>query len=126
MSQMTQVQTVPEWTLGDRLRKAREAAGYASQKDFAKATGISRGTVSSHEAGKRPTNARLLRQWARETGVSEEWLRTGAASGEQPGPEGEPLSRPTHITRPRAKAQNRCSLPLRVSVLTVADLPQVA
>ena len=45
------VGTVPEeWTMGDRLRKAREAAGF-DQVDLAELIGVSRTTVSNHEVG---------------------------------------------------------------------------
>lgn len=75
------VGTVPEWTMGDRLRKAREAAGF-DQVDLAELIGVSRTTVSNHEVGvgKRGPSRLLLRAWAHETGVPVWWLEG------QPGP----------------------------------------
>lgn len=73
--------TVPSWTTGDRLRKAREFAGL-SQEQLAEAMGISRRTVSTYEgdAGatvKRPT----LLAWAMLCGVDMDWLKSGEAPG---------------------------------------------
>lgn len=65
---------VPAWTLGDRLRKAREHAGL-SQDDLAVAIGVSRRSVSTYESGgvehvKRP----VLFAWATLCGVDLAWL----------------------------------------------------
>lgn len=67
---------VPEWTLGDRLRKAREVAGL-EQGELAGRMGVARGTVHNYESDattkvKRP----YLREWAYVTGVSLHWLET--------------------------------------------------
>lgn len=54
-----------EFTLGDHLRKAREAAGY-SQADMAGLLGVHRNTISAWEAdhyGRRGPNRVLLREW---------------------------------------------------------------
>lgn len=67
---------VPEWTLGDRLKKAREHAGL-SQAELAGKTGISMSSVSRYEIGKtRPSRPALL-AWHLCTGVSLEWLMGG-------------------------------------------------
>jgi len=69
-------QHIPEWTMGDRLRKAREDAGL-SQVELAERIGISRNTVSSAELGDRHPILVTLKAWAAETGVPLEWLQTG-------------------------------------------------
>lgn len=73
---------VPEWTLGDRLRKAREVAGL-EQGELAGRMGVARGTVHNYESDattkvKRP----YLREWAHVTGVSLHWLETGEAGSD--------------------------------------------
>jgi len=90
---------VPAWTVGDRLRKAREESGL-SQQELADAIGVSRNTISNHEVGvgKREPQTLLVRAWAAATGVSVEWIRTGHA----PSPPGTP-SRSTR----RAQAVKR-------------------
>lgn len=66
---------MPEWTLADRLRKARESAGL-EQTELAELAGISRATISAAENGARPARA-TLRLWALATGVPVTWLETG-------------------------------------------------
>lgn len=86
MTQQPEHSTIPQFTVADRLRKARETAGYSTQLDFEAATGISRGTINTHEAGRRQPSRRLLIEWAMHTGVPVEWLETGAATRrEHPG-----------------------------------------
>ena len=74
MTEQTAVH-VPTWTLGDRLRKAREFAGL-EQGELADRIGISRGTVSNYELsrGQRPPKRLVLRAWAEITGVPLDWL----------------------------------------------------
>lgn len=67
---------VPEWTLGDRLRKARQSAGF-EQADFAEATGIARGTIHNYEQDKTRPKRPYLLTWAMATGVPVEWLESG-------------------------------------------------
>lgn len=66
---------IPQWTLGDRLRKAREHAGM-DQLELANRIGISRNTVSNYELGNgtRPPKVVVLRAWANECGVPYEWV----------------------------------------------------
>ncbi|WP_082156361.1 helix-turn-helix domain-containing protein [Cellulomonas sp. A375-1] len=67
---------VPQWTIGDRLRKAREAAG-VSTAEFAEAIGVSRNTVTNYERGHVEPRPGALRLWALRTGVPLAWLQTG-------------------------------------------------
>jgi transcriptional regulator with XRE-family HTH domain len=76
--------TVPEWTISDRLRKARELTGL-DQRDFARDIGVSRGTVRNYERGistapKRP----ILLAWAMRSGVSLDWLLDGPQEAPHP------------------------------------------
>lgn len=65
------------WTLGDRLRIARESVT-SSQGKFAEMTGISRNTVGRYEADQvRRVKAYVVRTWADVTGYSYDWLLTG-------------------------------------------------
>ena len=57
---------IPEWSLGDRVRKAREWAEL-DQVQLAEATGISRTTISNYE--------RDATAASRATGVDIRWLR---------------------------------------------------
>lgn len=66
---------LPTWTLGDRLRKAREFAGL-DQGELAERIGISRGTVGNYELGhgvRRPKPV-VINAWAAVTGVPLSWL----------------------------------------------------
>lgn len=77
---------VPEWTQGDRLRKARTLTGL-TVREFADSIGVSHGTVTSAETDARTVRRITLNAWALATGVSLEWLETGVA-GTQPTPPG--------------------------------------
>ena len=78
---------IPEWTLADRLRKAREMTGL-SQQQFAEKLGVTRNTVGSAEKG--GTVRRItLNAWAMATGVPVEWLESGdSPAGPPSGPGG--------------------------------------
>lgn len=69
--------TVPQWTLADRLRKAREHTGL-EQQEFGELIGVSRATVSNYERGI-TTNIRrpMLLAWSLGTGVPLQWLSDG-------------------------------------------------
>ena len=71
---------VPQWTLADRIRKAREANDY-SQSDLATITGISRASISHYEGGKTRPSKASLKLIAMATGVDRYWLLTGEAPG---------------------------------------------
>jgi len=69
---------VPEFTVADRLRKARESAGF-DQSEFARVAEISRTTIINYEHGRRIPRAVYLRAWAIASGVDLEWITTGHA-----------------------------------------------
>lgn len=77
---------VPEWTIGDRLRKARELTGLSAQ-DFADEIGVSRQTIANAESGTRHPRRITLRAYAMRTGVPLAWLETGKTPV-QPKPDG--------------------------------------
>jgi transcriptional regulator with XRE-family HTH domain len=74
---------VPAFTIGDRLRKAREKTGL-DQGPFAVEIGVSRGTVSNYEraASGEGMKKPYLVAWALRCDVPVEWLLTGKAPGE--------------------------------------------
>jgi transcriptional regulator with XRE-family HTH domain len=72
----------PEWSLGDRLAKARRFAGL-DQDQMAEKFGKSRATISTWERDEsQPRNfQRVIEQWGEITGVDPAWLlgfRTGS------------------------------------------------
>jgi transcriptional regulator with XRE-family HTH domain len=68
--------TTPPWTLGDRLRKAREHAG-VKQDEMALHLGLSRAALSGYERGTSPPKLAVLRVWALRCGVPLPWLQFG-------------------------------------------------
>lgn len=80
--------TVPEWTLTDRLRKARELTELNAE-DFAAELNVSRSTVHNYESPTYNKKRRVivLKAWAMRAGVDYGWLVTGeqcpGAGGEQ-------------------------------------------
>lgn len=68
---------VPQFGLGDRLRKARELTGLGV-RDFASLLGISHQTVTNAEKGHRAVRKITLQAWATHTGVDLLWLETGS------------------------------------------------
>lgn len=91
---------VPQWTIADRLRKAREVTGM-DQRQFADHIGISRNTVTNYETGKTTRFSRpMLAAWAMATGVRLDWLEGNEGPNSGPGtkqgpPSGEPEGGPT-------------------------------
>jgi transcriptional regulator with XRE-family HTH domain len=73
------VTQIPVWTLGDRIRKAREVAGL-EQQDLADALYMSRAAVSAWENGHSKPAARKLAVIATVTGVPASWLVSGSFS----------------------------------------------
>lgn len=82
MSMQPSTNRIPEWTVADRLRKARESAGL-SQADLAELTGISRRTISSYEQGSTPKRTNVL-AWAMATGYPYTWITDGSTGGTNP------------------------------------------
>ena len=76
MSTQTTAGTVPEWTLGDRLRKARAITGMTT-REFAERIGVSHGTITNAEGDKRAVRPITIKAWALATGVDAHWLETG-------------------------------------------------
>lgn len=62
----------PEWTLGDRLAKARGTAGL-TQEELADRLGVSKKTVVryEHDMG---SNLHMVEQWAAVCGVDRGWV----------------------------------------------------
>ena len=87
---------IPQWTLADRLRKAREMTGL-DQIRFSEVVGISRTSITNYEMGKREPRGLYLRAYAEATGVPIEWILTGetpADSEKAPTANGEGLPLP--------------------------------
>lgn len=82
MTTATQVTGIPQWTLADRCRKAREHAGM-DQRQLADAIGVARNTVVNYEHGHRQPREIVLRAWAMATGVPLEWLKSGTVDTRQ-------------------------------------------
>lgn len=64
---------VPSWTLGERIRKAREDQGW-TQQEFADVLGVDRKSCGSWEAGRHQPRYRDLIAIAQVTGVDLHWL----------------------------------------------------
>lgn len=73
---MTIQVTIPEFTIGDRMRKAREQTGL-DRITFAARAGLGRSTVTNTELGKTHPSNLVLRAWAEFTGVPVAWLTGG-------------------------------------------------
>ena len=67
---------VHRFTIGDRLRKAREVAGF-DQRGFEAASGISRATIGAYELGKSTPRRAYLSIWANVTDTDLDWLMYG-------------------------------------------------
>lgn len=71
--------SVPRWTVGDRLRKARELTGL-KQEEFGAEIGISRRSISSYEGGDKAPRRPVLLAWSMKTGVDMDWIVVGDPS----------------------------------------------
>lgn len=76
---MSDAPSVPEWSQGDRLRKARDSAGL-DQDDLAMELGVSRQAISKWENGA-PIKRAYVKVWAVRCGVPFEWLDDTAPTG---------------------------------------------
>lgn len=74
---------VPQFTQGDRLRKAREHSGL-HMRDLAAEIGVSEASVSRYESGKQKPRRATVLTWALATGVDFDWLFDGDGSTEPP------------------------------------------
>lgn len=69
--------SIPEFTAGDRFRKAREITGQ-TQREFAATLGIDKNTVGAYETGATVRHRKIVvNAWALATGVPVEWLLHG-------------------------------------------------
>jgi transcriptional regulator with XRE-family HTH domain len=91
------VGVVPEWTVGDRMIKARTVADL-SQEQMGEYLGLSRVTLSRYETGHNRVPLTVLRLWAMRCGVPLDWLRYGDAP---------PLPEVTAGPKPRPKGPKR-------------------
>lgn len=82
------IERIPQWTMGDRLRKARSLTGL-TVAEFAEQIGVSDRTINNAEGDRRAVRKITLNAWALATGVPIEWLKTGHVSGSDDGPDGE-------------------------------------
>jgi len=88
MTTATSTGLVPAWTVGDRLRKARETTSLDAET-FADEIGVHRDTVSNYEKGRTKRHSRaVLNQWVMRTGVSLVWIKTGETPAGPEGPDG--------------------------------------
>lgn len=73
-----------EFGVKDRVRVARESAGY-DQEELAQEAGLSRATISNYERGNTERKSGLL-LIAMATGFDRDWLRTGKTEDDDDGP----------------------------------------
>lgn len=73
MTEATSPATVPTWTLGDRMRKAREHAGL-KQTELAAEIGIGRSSIINYESDRAQPPRPVLVAWALRCAVPYEWL----------------------------------------------------
>lgn len=102
MTEATQGQLIPEWTLGDRLGKALSAAGIGPG-EMASYLDIHRNTVSAYINDRQPIKRQTLMLWAMRTGVPLEWLE----AGEMPSGPTPPAPTRPRGTRPNTLGQTR-------------------
>jgi transcriptional regulator with XRE-family HTH domain len=63
MTEATHPASVPQWTLGDRMRKAREHAGL-KQAELAEEIGIGRSSVVNYESGRAVPSRPVMLAWS--------------------------------------------------------------
>lgn len=63
----------PEWTLTDRLAKARHTAKL-SQSELGRRLGLSLSTITRYETGSAEPKLAVILAWAMACGVSTSWL----------------------------------------------------
>lgn len=67
-------------SIGERLKAAREAAGYTTIADAARAHGLHKQNLADHEAERRGIDADQAKRYARAFKVDEAWLMFGGAN----------------------------------------------
>jgi transcriptional regulator with XRE-family HTH domain len=78
---------VPQFTLADRLRKARDVTKL-NQQEFGEIIGLSRKQIVNLENETTAARKPLVIAWAFATGVDVDWLLTGQESEKPTDPEG--------------------------------------
>lgn len=87
----------PEWTVGDRIRKARETLGVSRHDIEERSEGeISFKMMGNYETGLTIPKNSMLREIARLLPMDYEWLKTGKAPTNPEGPDG---GIPNNVTR---------------------------
>lgn len=76
MTNLEQPAGYHEWTMGDRLRAARESVTQEATK-FAEMIGISRDTLRHYERDIYKPRPPVLAAWCLATGFSKQWILTG-------------------------------------------------
>ena len=84
MTTATEPGQIPQWTMADRLRKARDHARL-SQLELAEAIGVSRNSVSSYETGAVQPRRIVLNAWSLTTGVPLGWIVNGEMPSDDDG-----------------------------------------
>jgi transcriptional regulator with XRE-family HTH domain len=77
MSTVVSMSIVPQWTFGERVRKARTHASL-SRTQLAEELGLHPSTIANWERDERMPTKAMSRKAARACGVSEAWLWSGA------------------------------------------------
>ena len=92
---------VPEWSLADKLRKARQSIGLG-QRDFAKELGVTDTAYQQWEAGRsRPRNVvATAKRIEMLTGVSATWILGLESTVPQPGAPAGAVARPEGFEPP--------------------------
>ena len=90
MGQTQRHSNTPQFTIHDRLRKAREVADL-EQAELAARIEVDRGTISNYETGKvTRLKAPVLKRWALACEVDVDWLIDGIEDGPDGGGQRDP------------------------------------
>lgn len=88
--------SIPEFTAGDRFRKARELTGQ-TQREFASTLGVDKNTIGAYETGATTRHRKIVvNAWALATGVPVDWLLYGVVP-QDPDDSGHESSRPHEL-----------------------------
>lgn len=74
MEDAAQHEGLPNWTLGDHLRKARMHSGISSSADMARRLGVHRNSVINYESDRITPPLDVVVRYARITRVPLEWF----------------------------------------------------